>query len=135
MAPYVVALRRSLGLLAVFWLAMNLVGPGWLSLYRVASTGQIVMAKITAIEPSNHLGCSFEYTVQGAQYRGHGSGCSARGVGAELPVSYAPIDPTFATASNAGEELLREVLIPPFVAVFAGFVSAFMSLRSILSGA
>jgi hypothetical protein len=135
MTPYVVALQRSLGLLAIIWLVMNLVGPGWLSLYRIASTGQLVMARITAIEPSNHLGCSFEYTVEGAQYRGHGSGCSPRGLGAELPVTYAPIDPTYATASNAGEELLRQVLIPPFVAVFAGFVSAFMGRRSILNRA
>ncbi len=131
MAPYVVALRRSLGLLAFIWLAMNLAGPGWVSLYRIASTGRLVMAKITEIEPGNHLGCSFEYTVDGARYRGHCSGCSPRGLGAELPVTYAPVDPTYATTSDAGEELLRQVLIPPFVAVFAGFLSAFMGRKSI----
>jgi hypothetical protein len=131
MALYKTALLRSLGTLAFIWLMMNLIGPGWLTLYRIADTGQLALATITAIDPGNHQGCSFEYTVNGVPHRGHGTGCSPRGIGADLQVTYAPIDPTYATTENAGQELLNQVFVPVFMALFVGGISAIPVRRPI----
>jgi len=130
MAPYKIALLRTFGVLAVAWLMVNSLGPGWLTLYRIASTGQLALAKITAIDPENHLGCSFEYTVEGVLHRGHATGCSPLGVGADLQVTYAPINPTYATTENAGQVLLNQVFVPLFIAVFVGIISAIAERKS-----
>jgi hypothetical protein len=128
-APARVGLLVFATALTFFWTLLNATGPGWVAWYRLEKLGQTAVATITSIQPEIHQRCSFKFTVAGVEHHGEGDGCSPRGVGAALPVTYLPADPSFVSTTNPGEELLLEVLGPLGLAVLAGLMCAWRFSR------
>jgi hypothetical protein len=83
-------------------------------------SGRLRLRTITDIQPEIHQRCFFKFTVAGVEHHGQGDGCSPLGVGAELPVTYLPTDPTFGSTRNPGGELLFEILGPLGLAIVGG---------------
>lgn len=129
MTPARVGLAVFVTALTFYWTLLNVTGPGWVAWYRLEQGGQASVATITGIRPEIHQGCSFKFTVAGVEHHGQGYGCSPRGVGAELPVTYLPADPAFASTGSPGEELLLEIFGPLGLAAVGGLGSAWRYSR------
>ncbi len=115
--------------LTFYWTVLNATGPGWVAWYRLEKAGQPAIATITGIQPEIHQRCSFKFTVAGIEHHGQGDGCSARGAGTALPVTYLPTDPAFVITRNPRDELLLEIVGPLGLAVFGGLGSAWRFSR------
>jgi hypothetical protein len=129
MTPIRVGLLVFATALTFYWTLLNATGPGWVAWYRLEKGGQAAVATITDIQPEIHQRCSFKFTVAGVERHGQGDGCSPRGVGAALPVTYLPTDPSFVSTRDPAGELLFEILAPLGLAVFGGVVSTWQISR------
>ena len=87
----------------------NLMAGTTLRQYRLATQGRSTTGTVTALEPSDHAGCTFVYQVAGVQYSRYeeacGHGRTPAGddpqVGSVLSVTYIADDPGKATTTNA----------------------------------
>ena len=115
--------------LTFFWTLNNTTGSGWAAWYRLEKFGHPAVATITGIQPEMHQRCSFKFTVAEVGHEGQDDGCSPLGIGAALPVTYLPTDPSFVSTRDLAGELLFEILAPLGLAVFGGVMSAWRISR------
>lgn len=112
--------------------SVNTFGSGWGDLSLLAHDGQRTTATVSELEPNNHNGCKYRFSIGGHSYTGSQERCAdSLRVGDSVPVTYLPSNPSVSTTGTAGSRLRRALLItflaPTALAVFAGFLGAGMS--------
>ena len=108
--------------------AMNAMMPGWLAWYRLAQKGHHTQALVTRREPESHQRCFFEFTVGTQKYEASDDGCHTQ-VGDRFLITYAPTDPSFATARDPAGELATQILGALGMSCVAGLLVAWQLRR------
>lgn len=109
------------GALAFYWIAATSGGFDWTRHWRLARASSEAEAVVTRTEPHNHCLAHYEFEVDGHQYQGSGSNCSAR-IGDKLHVYYLQGEPTFSTVKTPGSDLMFMIAAPTVLSVIAGFI-------------
>ena len=116
------------GLIAVLvvWfvssLFFNLRTHGWVSWYRLSTSGREAPGLIVRVQPEVHQRCYFQSIVASIKYEGEGDGCSLS-VGNAVVVKYLPTDPAFSTLSDPWKELITMVFATLIIAIFSGLIT------------
>jgi hypothetical protein len=111
-----------------FAFVMNIQSRDWLAWYHLASSGQATQAIITGLQPENHQGCSFQYTVNSRKYEGSEGGCHTS-IGQSVQAIYLPSEPSFVTLKSPQSELILQILSAVILSALAGAVSAWQVHR------
>jgi hypothetical protein len=123
--PWLTALGVWLGLSLFMAVIFNTSGLGYVDSYRLAHHGQRIAATVIKLEPHNHAGCQYSYTVAGRNHTASASACADnQKVGDEILVSYLPTDPSVSALGYPEGEFRTHVLLNVFVPLlFAVLVS------------
>ena len=94
--------------------------------YQLARNGRTTIGTVTALQPSNHDGCTYEYQVAHSTYSRSEETCGTNHtVGSSIRVTYLPGHPGTATARNASstfwEALLFVLGAPSLLALLVFF--------------
>jgi len=119
--------RRGLAVFLTFFgslsIAINSTSTNWLDLYRLARSGTLTQASVTAIHPENHRACDFAYTVGGHSYS-HLESCHLL-VGEASSLIYLPSEPSVAIVHSPDGELEAAIVVPLVMSMIFGIVAAF----------
>ena len=118
-----VAVAFALIAFTFFATAINSQPHGWISWYRLASSGQSAIGTVTRTQPEIHQTCFFTFKVGSLEIASSGDGCTVP-VGQTVSLTYAPWDPTFTTLRSPRDEFMSLVLAPIVMSLLGGFFAA-----------
>ena len=107
------------GGLIFFWGSITSSGFDWVRHWKLAFASAETEAVVTRTEPHNHCLAHYEFELDGQQYQGSGSNCSAN-IGDKVHVHYLPGDPDFSTAKAPGSDLVFVIFAPLVLSCIAG---------------
>lgn len=113
---------------ALFAVTYNVFGLGWIDAYQLAHSGKTTDATVTKLEPQNHDGCQYAYTVADHTVADHTYARSEEtcGTGHQLgdrfAIIYLPATPSVATMSSPGTALRGQILFNLLVPTLAAGV-------------
>lgn len=126
--------RNALAVWVIVFLVINattgnLLAGTTIRQYRLAMHGRSTTGTVTALNLSDHGGCTFAYKVDGVRYSRSEQACgfteSNPEVGDLIKVNYEVDDPGIATTSDAKSAFWQGLLFifgaPTFLAVFVFF--------------
>lgn len=105
------------------------VGPGlfsgrWVDEYRLAVSGQHIVGEVTALQPSEHGGCRYRFSVHERSFQGSREACPAVHVGSRIGVTYLPSEPSVSDIGDPSEtfrsDLAFALLAPTVIALLVG---------------
>jgi hypothetical protein len=90
----------------------TLTGRGWVNTIELADHGVRVAATVVKLEPGNHGGCQYTYSVDSHSYTKSDERCGeTRQVGDRILITYVPSHPAVSTADSPGGNLRNALLI------------------------
>ena len=108
---------------ALFAVTYNVFGLGWIDAYQLAHSGKITVATVTKLEPQNHDGCQYAFTVADHTYTRSEEGCgTGHQLGDRFAIIYLPTTPSVATMSSPGAALRGQILFNLLVPTLAAGV-------------
>jgi hypothetical protein len=107
----------------------SIFGLGWPNTIRLAEGGRSAVGTVVRLQPHNHDGCVYSYTVGVREYTNSYEGCGAKHLlGAPLAITYLPNHPKVSVPGSAGAVFRRWLLITLLAPT--GFAAAtFIALR------
>jgi len=112
-------------------LYFNLTQHGWIAWYRLHSDGRTTAATITQLNPTNHNGCRYAYSVASRSYTHSEEGCADDHLlGDVISVTYSPSDPAFATVDDPLDRLRTALIVNLLVPTAAAIGIAGIVLQS-----
>jgi hypothetical protein len=101
----------------------NFFGLGWIDAYELAHSGKTTVATVTKLEPQNHDGCQYSYTVADNTYARSEETCgTGHQLGDRFAILYLPATPSVATKSSPGPALRGQILFNLLVPTLAAGV-------------
>jgi hypothetical protein len=108
---------------ALFAVTYNVFGLGWIDAYQLAHSGKTAVATVTKLEPQNHDGCQYAYTVADHTYARSEETCgTGHQLGDRFAIVYLPATPSVATMSSPGTALRGQILFNLLVPTLAAGV-------------
>jgi hypothetical protein len=98
-------------------------GLGWIDAYQLAHSGKTTVATVTNLEPENHDGCQYAYTVASHTYTRSEETCgTGHQLGDRFAIIYLPGTPSVATMSSPDTALRGQILFNLLVPTLAAGV-------------
>lgn len=108
---------------ALFAVTYNVFGLGWIDAYQLAHSGKTTVATVTKLEPQNHDGCQYAYTVADHTYARSEETCgTGHQLGDRFAIIYLPATPSVATMSSPSDALRGQILFNLLVPTLAAGV-------------
>jgi Protein of unknown function (DUF3592) len=123
-SPWLAMLGAWLGFFLLIAIVFNGFGKGWVDSYRLAHDGRQIAATVVKLEPDNHAGCEYSYSVDGRTHTHSIPGCPDNPqVGDHIVVTYDPSHPSDSTLGSPSGQLRTQALIAILVpTVFAALI-------------